>query len=541
MTNTPTVPLLAIDSLTLRSPSGTAILDNVSFSVGPGEVLALVGESGSGKTMAARAVLRLLPTGVRNAGGSIRFEGRDIAALSDDGMRRLRGSTIGMVFQEPMVSLNPSMTIGAQLTEGLLLHERLSASDARARAIEMLTRVQIRDPEACMAAHPHQFSGGMRQRIMLASVMLLKPKLLIADEPTTALDSLSQREVMEIMADLTRTMGTAVLLVTHDLHLVQRYADSVVVLKRGQLIETGTASQVLRAPRQPYTRSLIDALPVREDRPPVAEAPPLIEARDLRVAYPGRSGWLGRSSTKQAVDGMSLAIRPGEVVAVVGGSGSGKTTFGRALIGLLPISGGEIVYRGRPLRGVDATGRRDYRLDCQMVFQDPYSSLDPRQRVGAIVAEPLRHVPNLSKPEVLDRVARMLADVGLEAFAERFPHALSGGQRQRVAIARALIRHPSLVIADEPVSALDVTIQKQVLALFQRLQAQQGFACLFISHNLAVVSAIADRIVVMNQGRIIEQGSVAEIFDRPRHEYTRALLDAALGGELAPGNDFAVA
>jgi peptide/nickel transport system ATP-binding protein len=541
MTNYQAAPLLAIDALTLHGPAGGAILDAVSFSVAPGEVLALVGESGSGKTMAARAALRLLPAGVRNAGGSIRFEGTDIATLSDDAMRRLRGRAIGMVFQEPMVSLNPSMTIGAQLMEGLLLHEKLSAADARVRAIEMLARVQIKDPEACLAAHPHQFSGGMRQRIMLASVMLLRPRLLIADEPTTALDSLSQREVMEIMADLTRTMGTAVLLVTHDLHLVERYADSVVVLQRGHLIETGTANQVLRAPRQPYTRSLIDALPQREDRPPVPQAAPLIEARDVHIAYPGRSGMFSRSAAKQAVDGVSLAIRPGEVVAVVGGSGSGKTTFGRALIGLLPISGGEILYRGQPLRGADAASRRDFRLDCQMVFQNPYSSLDPRQRVGAIVAEPLRHVPNLSKAEVRDRVDRMLAEVGLDSFAERFPHALSGGQRQRVAIARALIRHPSLVIADEPVSALDVTIQKQVLALFQRLQAQHGFACLFISHNLAVVSAIADRIVVMNQGKIIEQGSVADIFDRPRHEYTRALLDAALGGAIVPDDDLALA
>jgi peptide/nickel transport system ATP-binding protein len=534
-------PLLAIDSLTLRGPSGAVILDAVSFSVAPGEVLALVGESGSGKTMAARAALRLLPTGVHGAGGSIRFEGRDISALSEDEMRRLRGSKIGMVFQEPMVSLNPSMTIGAQLTEGLLLHEKLGVAQARERATEMLARVQIKDPQACLAAHPHQFSGGMRQRIMLASVMLLKPKLLIADEPTTALDSLSQREVMEIMADLTRTLGTAVLLVTHDLHLVERYADAVVVLQRGRLVESGTTNQVLRAPRQPYTRSLIDALPQREDRPPVPQAAPLIEAKDVRIAYPGQSGLFRKSAAKLAVDGVSLAIRPGEVVAVVGGSGSGKTTFGRALIGLLPVSGGEIAYRGRPLHGADAATKRDYRLDCQMVFQDPYSSLDPRQRVAAIVGEPLRHVPGLSRAEARDRVARMLEEVGLESFAERFPHALSGGQRQRVAIARALIRHPSLVIADEPVSALDVTIQKQVLALFQRLQAQHGFACLFISHNLAVVSAIADRIVVMNQGRIVEQGSVADIFDRPQHAYTQALLDAALGGTIGANDDLALA
>lgn len=540
MTTPKTDTLLAVERLTLQAPTGTKILDDVSFRMAPGEVLALVGESGSGKTMAARAILRLLPTGVSQAGGHIRYDGQDVSTLAAGAMRRLRGSAIGMVFQEPMVSLNPSMTIGAQLLEGLQLHERLAPDEARKQAVDMLRRVQIADAEACLASYPHQFSGGMRQRIMLASVMLLKPRLLIADEPTTALDSLSQREVMEIMAELTRTMGTAVLLVTHDLHLVERYADTVVVLQRGRHVETGTAAQVLHAPREAYTKSLIDALPQREDRPPLPPAQPLIEARELCVAYEGRAGLFSRGTPKQAVERVSLAIRPGEVVAVVGGSGSGKTSFGRALIGLLPTSAGEILFRDVPMHGANAAQRRDYRLDCQMVFQDPYSSLDPRQRIGDIVAEPLRHGPPLTRAQRDECVAEMLAEVGLEGYAERFPHALSGGQRQRVAIARALIRRPALVVADEPVSALDVTIQKQVLALFQRLQAQHGFACLFISHNLAVVSAIADRIVVMSQGRIIEQGSVADIFDRPQQQYTRDLLDAAFGGAPLAQEDQAI-
>ncbi len=529
-----TATLLRVDALTLKSPGGAPILNGISFNVAAGEVLALVGESGSGKTMAARAVLGLLPPGVHRTGGQVLVEGREVATLSDRDMRALRGRTIGMVFQEPMVSLNPSMTIGQQLLEGLRLHEKIGADEAHKRAVDMLRLVLIADPEGCLASYPHQFSGGMRQRMMLASVMLLKPKLLIADEPTTALDSLSQREVMEIMANLTRTMGTAVLLVTHDLHLVERYADTVVVLKRGDLIETGPSRQVLQAPRDGYTKSLIDALPLRNDsRAPVPAGTPVIEARGVTVTYPGATQMFARSAAKRAVDDVSLAIMPGEVVAVVGGSGSGKSTFGRALIGVLPIAAGDVVFRGQSVLQADRKQQRTFRLDCQMVFQDPYSSLDPRQRVRDIVAEPLRHAGRMTRQERAARIDEMLREVGLEGLAERYPHALSGGQRQRVAIARALVRRPALVVADEPVSALDMTIQKQVLELLQRLQAQHGFACLFISHNLAAVAAIADRIVVMSRGKIVEQGSVAQIFDTPKHEYTRALLDAAYVGSSA--------
>lgn len=526
-------PLLAVQGLTLRGPLGQPLVDGASFDLAAGRVLALVGESGSGKTLAGRAVLRLLPPQVSQSGGTILFNGGDIARLAPGAMRALRGSAIGMVFQEPMVSLNPAIRIGEQLTEALLLHERLSREEARARALAMLHRVRIADGEACMAAHPHQFSGGMRQRIMLASVMLLKPKLLVADEPTTALDSLSQREVMEIMAELTRTGGTAVLLVTHDLGLVARYADDVVVLQKGRVVESGPVRQVLAAPREAYTRSLIDALPQRGNRPAQrAQGAPIIEARGLSVSFAGAGGWFARRAPKLAVDRVSLAVRPGEVVAVVGGSGSGKTTLGRAMLGLLPASGGDVVFRGTPVARAGARERREFRLACQLVFQDPYSSLDPRQRVGDIVAEPLLHVPGLSKAARLARAEAMLQEVGLDGLAQRHPHALSGGQRQRVAIARALVREPAFVVADEPVSALDMTIQKQVLELFRRLQASRGFACIFVSHNLAVVSEIADRIVVMDQGRIVEEGSVADIFDRPREAYTRELLAAATTSDL---------
>jgi peptide/nickel transport system ATP-binding protein len=534
MTTMPTLPLLAVQELSVHGPHERPLVDKVSFEVLPGQVVALVGESGSGKTLAGRAVLRLLPPQVRQSGGTILFQGHDVGRLAPEAMRALRGAAIGMVFQEPMVSLNPAMRIGEQLVEGLLLHERISPAEARARAVAMLKRVRIADAEACMAAHPHQFSGGMRQRIMLASVMLLKPKLLVADEPTTALDSLSQREVMEVMAELTRTEGTAVLMITHDLGLVARYADSVVVLEKGRRIEGGTVADVLGAPREAYTRSLIAALPQRNERPRAASGEaPLIEARNLSVHFPGAaSGWFARKADKQAVRDVSLAVRPGEVVAVVGGSGSGKTTLGRAMLGLLPWAGGDVVFRGQPLDSAGSAARRAFRLDCQLVFQDPYSSLDPRQRVADIVAEPLLHAAGLAAQDRRRKVEELLEKVGLGGLGARYPHALSGGQRQRVAIARALVREPAFVVADEPVSALDMTVQKQVLQLFKKLQAERGFACLFISHNLAVVSEIADRIVVMEAGRIVEEGGVADILDRPQQLYTRELLAAATTSDL---------
>ena len=537
----PAACVLSVQGLTLRGPRGASILDELSFDLQTGEVVALVGESGSGKTMAGRAVLRLLPPQVQRLAWRIEVTGHEVHALSSAELRALRGADAGMVFQEPMVSLNPALTIGKQLTESLLLHRGISLHEARQRATVMLQQVQIADPERCLAAHPHQFSGGMRQRIMLASVMLLAPKLLIADEPTTALDSLTQREVLELLTGLTRAAGTAVLLITHDLGLVARHASRVVVLQKGRCVEQGAARQVLLAPAAAYTRCLIEALPQRRPPPPLAAAAaPLIEARALAIDFAGaRSGWLGllgRAAPKRVVNDVSLAVQPGEVVALVGGSGSGKTTLGRAMLGLLPLAAGSVHYRGQPVAAADAAQRRRFRLDCQLVFQDPYSSLNPRQRIGDAVGEPLRHAtadePVLAAAERRDRVEAMLEEVGLKGFAGRYPHALSGGQRQRVAIARALIRKPAFVVADEPVSALDMTIQKQVLELFRRLQQERGFACLFVTHNLAVVGEVARRVVVMNGGRIVEQGPVAAILDDPKDDYTRQLLLAATSSDL---------
>ena len=444
-------------------------------------------------------------------------------------MRALSGGEIGMVFQEPMVSLNPAMTVGAQMAEGLRLHYRLGRREIRERSLAMLERVRIPRPLAALGAWPHQFSGGMRQRIMLASVMLLKPKLLIADEPTTALDMLSQREVLDLMVALARDEGAAVLLITHDLGVVGRYAERAVVLRRGRLVEEAETARLLAAPREPYTRSLVASFAERlPPRPAPVRTDPVIAVKGLAVRHPGRRLLFGRAVGPLAVAGVDLEVGRGEVVALVGGSGSGKTTLGRAILGLLPLEAGRVSVNGAEL---GAAGRAA-RLGCQMIYQDPYSSLDPRMRVAELLAEPLRHVPALDAAGRRRRVEEALAEVGLGGFGERFPHALSGGQRQRVAIARAIIRNPAFVVADEPVSALDMTIRGQVLALFRALQEQHGFACLFISHDLSVVGQVADRVLVMQEGCIVEAGSCEEVLFRPRHEYTRALL-AAMPAPLA--------
>ncbi|NDZ15480.1 peptide ABC transporter ATP-binding protein [Variovorax sp. WS11] len=522
--------LLSVQHLRLETEAtGQAVVEDLSFQLRRGEFLAVVGESGSGKTMAARAILGLLPTGIRRAGGRMLLDGEDLGEAPSERLRTLRGASIGMVFQEPMVSLNPAHRVGEQMAEGLRLHTQLSAAEIRARCIEMLRRVQIRDPEHCLRAYPHEFSGGMRQRIMLASVMLLRPRLLIADEPTTALDTLTQREVLDLMVELAREEGTAVLLITHNLGLVARYAQRAIVLQRGRLVETGEVRQILYAPADPYTRQLVDALPRRGPAEPGRGAgQPLIQVRGLSVVYPGtRTGLFKRQPPHQALAPTDLDIHAGETVAVVGGSGSGKTTLGRAILRLVPAAGGQILFRGEEVLGARGAALHRFRLACQLVFQDPYSSLDPRMRVGDIVAEPLRHLPELQGDALRRRLGETLDEVGLAQLARRFPHELSGGQRQRVAIARALVRRPAFVVADEPVSALDMTIQAQVLSLFQDLQKHHGFACMFVSHDLAAVEQIADRVVVMAAGRIVEQGTRDRIFDHPQHEYTRALLQAA--------------
>ena len=520
-------PLLEVEGLRLAAGE-RLLLEDFSLTLGAGEFVAIVGESGSGKTMATRAIVDLLPPGVRRTDGAIRFAGRDLAALSASELRKLRGRDIGMVFQEPMTSLNPSMQIGRQLEETLKLHRRMSAVERRAASLDMLRRVRIADPESCLASYPHEFSGGMRQRIMLAAVMLLKPRLLIADEPTTALDTLSQREVMDIMAELASQSRTAVILITHNLGLVARYAARALVLEKGHTVEQGSTGDILHAPAHSYTKRLVASLPQRGAARPTREGA-LLEVQHLSVAFRRR----GRREAFRAVDDVSLTVAPGEMVAVVGGSGSGKTTLGRAVLGLADRAQGRVCFDGIPLDKASKRGQRAFRLASQLVFQDPYSSLDPRMRVRDIVSQPLRHHPELSAAERSARTEETLAEVGLSDFAGRFPHQMSGGQRQRVAIARAVVARPRFVVADEPVSALDVTIQAQILRLFAGLQADYGFACLFISHDLGVVEQIADRVLVMAGGKIVEQGPRDAIFDRPAHAFTRELLAATPSLDLA--------
>jgi peptide/nickel transport system ATP-binding protein len=504
------------------------VLEELSFEIGSGELVALVGESGSGKTLAARAILRLLPPGLRQTAGRIELQGRDLTQLSAPELRKVRGAQIGMVFQEPMVSLNPAITIERQLAEGMRIHLRLPAAEIRRRSITMLERVRIRDPLRCLKSFPHEFSGGMRQRIMLASVLLLQPKLLIADEPTTALDTLSQREVLELMVGLARDTAAAVLLITHDLGLVARYTRKAIVLEKGRLMESGITEQILHNPRNPYTRRLVESLPrAGEDLTAVpASVPTVLEVREASIEYPGRPGFFRRATPTRVVHGVSVDVREGEIVAIVGASGSGKSTLGRAVLGLRPLAAGTVRYNGVDLSSMTSEQRRQFRRSAQLVFQDPFSSLDPRLRVRDIVAATLRHVNGLTPAERQARVQQVLEEVGLPSFGSRFPHQMSGGQRQRVAIARAVVSRPRLVVADEPVSALDVTIQQQVLTLFQKLQSQYGFACLFVTHDLAVVRQIAARVIVMSAGRVVEEGLVAAVFRNPGHEYTRQLLEA---------------
>ncbi|MGA1834086.1 ABC transporter ATP-binding protein [Rhizobium wenxiniae] len=522
--------LLSVNSLSLEvAHTGLEVVKGISFDIAPGEIFGIVGESGSGKTLATRALISLLPPAIKVTGGSVRYKGRDVLKMKDRELRHLRGGEIGVVFQEPMTSLNPSMTIGRQLEEGLVLHTKLLPQERRDRILDMLKRVGIREPEGALAAYPHEFSGGMRQRIMLASVMLLKPALLIADEPTTALDAVIQRDVMELMVELTRAEGTAVLLISHDLPMVARYTSRIVVMEKGSIVEQGRTEDLLDAPQHDYTRKLLSSLPFRgEARSLDTSKAPMVSARDIVVDYAGRKSLLKKAKPKRALHGISIDIHEGEVVALVGGSGSGKTTLGRTIAGLVKESEGDIRFQGRS-RDEDW---RDYRLNCQMVFQDPYSSLDPRMTILALVEEALRLVPDLDAQAKRKRALETLEEVGLNAdYASRYPHELSGGQRQRVAIARAIARRPRFLIADEPVSALDVTVRAQVLDLFSDLQKRYGFSCLFISHDLGVVEQVADRVVVMQDGRIIEEGDRDAIFDNPKQAYTRHLLSAipALG------------
>ncbi|WP_082517874.1 dipeptide ABC transporter ATP-binding protein [Curtobacterium sp. Leaf183] len=526
--------VLVVDHLTVTfDVEGEVVcaVDDASFSVGRGEVVAVVGESGSGKSMTAMTAMGIAPEGAVTT-GSIHLGGVDVLHDGDQHLRAARGRSVSMVFQDPSAALNPVFTIGFQLAEAV---RRAGATTDRAavrdRALELLRAVEVPEPERRLRQYPHELSGGQCQRVMIAMALAADPDLLIADEPTTALDVTVQAEVLDVLRALRERTGTAILLITHDMGVVADIADRVVVMRRGQVVESGTAAEVFGAPSAGYTRELLAAVPrmalgtgqeARLD--PAAPAQPVaLDVRQLVVEYGG--ALRGRF---RAVDDVSFTVHRGEIVGLVGESGSGKTTIGRAAVGLAPITSGSVSVDGTDLAGAGRAERRSMRRRVGVVFQNPLRSLNPRYTVGQTVAEPLRQILRLSAADTEDRVERLLADVGLDGgFRERFPHELSGGQRQRVAIARAVALDPALLIADEPTSALDVSVQARVLDVFRELQERLGFACLFVTHDLAVVDTLCDRVVVLHRGRVVEHGSCDAILRAPTDPYTRRLVQAA--------------
>ncbi len=528
-----TAPLLSIRDLSVAFHQGgrtTTAVDRVSFDIARGETVALVGESGSGKSVTALSVPRLLPyPAASHPSGEILFRGRDLLKVSEADLRHVRGNDITMIFQEPMTSLNPLHSIERQVAEILELHSGLVGTSARARVVELLKAVGIRQAEDRLSAFPHQLSGGQRQRVMIAMALANEPDLLIADEPTTALDVTVQAQILKLLGEIRDRMGMAMLFITHDLGIVGKVADRVCVMTEGRIVETGPTKEIFAAPSHPYTRKLLAAEPKGE--PPVGDpdAPVVASAEDLRVWFPIKRGFFKRTVDHvKAVDGVSVSVRAGHTVGIVGESGSGKTTLGLAMLRLLP-SRGRIVVLDRDVQGLKAAETRPMRRDAQVVFQDPFGSLSPRMSVADIVAEGLAvHMPDLTAAEREDKVIRVLGEVGLDpASRDRYPHEFSGGQRQRISIARAMILEPKFVMLDEPTSALDMSVQAQVVDLLRDLQAKHGLAYLFISHDLKVVRALANEVIVMKDGKVVEQGPASKIFDAPETDYTRALMAAA--------------
>ncbi len=530
-------PLLQVRDLQVRF--GTKqVVHGVSFDIAPGEKLALVGESGSGKTVTALALLRL--AGDAQLAGSALMAGRDLLQLSERELRGVRGGDIAMVFQEPMTALNPLMPVGEQVAEVLMLKQALTKSQSAQAAIELLASTGIPEPARRAASFPHQLSGGQRQRAMIAMALASRPKLLLADEPTTALDVTLRGQILDLLSDLQRQTGMAVLLITHDLLLVRRFADRVAVMEQGALVEQGAVAQVFGVPQHAYTRRLIGSTPKRDviEATAADDAAPAAQAGGLRVAYPvplpGFRGWFSKGEFV-AVNGVGFQLQRARTLGVVGESGSGKSTLAQALLGLLPARG-ELQVAGQAWQQPaqhNSAHNQQLRQQVQVVFQDPFSSLSPRMTVEEIVGEGLQvHAPTLPPPERRARVAAMLAEVGLNeeqfpGLLARYPHEFSGGQRQRLAIARALIVQPQLLVLDEPTSALDVTIQQQVLSLLQRLQREHALSYLLITHDVAVVRAMAHQVIVMKDGEVVESGSVQQVLDAPRHPYTQRLVEAA--------------
>ncbi|MFL9924112.1 ABC transporter ATP-binding protein [Herbaspirillum lusitanum] len=531
--------LLSIQNLSIALPPGgdrPHALAAINLDVHPGEVLCVVGESGSGKSLTAAAVLGLLPEGVAISAGRIAWNGEDLRTASSERLRRLRGREVGMIFQEPMTALNPLYTIGDQIGELFRAHTRLKRKEIETRTIALLESVHIPDPGKAAHAYPHELSGGQRQRAMIAMALALEPKLLIADEPTTALDVTTQAQILQLIKELQQRKGTAVLFITHDFGVVADIADRVAVMQKGRLVESGPAGAVLNHPQDPYTRALIAAVPPLQAalRARTEERPTALSLSGLSKTY-GKPSWLKRDArVTHAVNNVSLSLAAGSTLGIVGESGSGKSTLARNVLGLLVPEAGEMRIFGEPVDLGSAAGRRHHAAQVQMVFQDPYASLNPRRRVGDIVTQgPIAHGKTHTAAW---KHARELFDlVGLRQDAlERYPHEFSGGQRQRVGLARALAMDPKILVADEPVSALDVSVQAQVLALLARLQDQLQLSILFITHDLRVAAQVCDHIAVMKSGQIVEQGESARVFSNPAHPYTRALLAAVPGKHWVP-------
>ncbi|WP_036228878.1 ABC transporter ATP-binding protein [Marinobacterium jannaschii] len=525
-------PLITVNRLSVdfRQKEGAVhAVKDVSFSIPRGKTLALVGESGSGKSVTAMSILRLLPyPKASHPSGEIIYDGIDLLGQSEDQMRQLRGSRISVIFQEPMTSLNPLHRVEKQITETLLIHKGLSGAKARARALELLDLVGIPDPEQRLNSYPHELSGGQRQRIMIAMALANDPELLIADEPTTALDVTIQKQILELLQSLQQRLGMAILLITHDLNIVRQYAHQVCVMSQGAIVECADTHNLFTQPQHPYTRILLDAEPSGSPKPLANDAPELLSSEALKVWFPIRKGLFKRTVDHiKAVDGVDISLMRGETLGIVGESGSGKTTTGLALLRLIG-SQGRIRFAGEAIDHLNQKEVKPLRRRMQVVFQDPFGSLSPRMSVGECIAEGLEiHQPD-DKARHGEMIEKVLQEVGLDPEARhRYPHEFSGGQRQRIAVARALVLKPELIILDEPTSALDRTVQKQIIELLRELQQRYQLSYIFISHDLAVVRALSHRLMVMYQGQVVEQGDAASIFSQPQADYTRQLLEAA--------------
>ena len=530
--------LLIVDDLSVSfaTPGGTVdAVKRASFTIGRGETLALVGESGSGKSVTALSILQLLPYPVaRHPNGSIRYKGTELVGAGESAMRAVRGNRISMIFQEPMTSLNPLHTIEKQIAETLTLHKGMSESRARARVLELLNLVGVRNAEQRLTAYPHELSGGQRQRVVIAMALANEPDLLIADEPTTALDVTIQAQILKLLKDLQQELGMAMLFITHDLGIVRKIADKVCVMCDGEIVEAGPTGDIFGHPAHAYTKHLLAAEPKGSKSEPSPDAPVIITGNDIKVWFPIKKGVFRRTVDHvKAVDGITVTVREGQTVGVVGESGSGKTTLGMALLRLERSTGG-IYFDGREIQELPEDKLRPLRREMQVVFQDPYGSLSPRMSIGEIVAEGLRiHSDSNDAAELDARVVEALREVGLEPESRfRYPHEFSGGQRQRIAIARAIVLKPKFIVLDEPTSALDMSVQAQIVDLLTDLQRRHGLAYMFISHDLKVVRALADHVIVMKDGRVVEQGPADTIFDNPSEPYTKALMAAAFDLEF---------